>query len=74
MWMFDKKEICLFIILAVVLVCSAIGLDIAITYGFVWLIDKVADTSLLDKFWWIYLLLLVTKMLFGKWVNTNGQR
>lgn len=63
------KEICLLIIV----VCLALGIDIALTYLFVWLIDTVADTSLLDKFWWVYLLLLMTKMLIRNWVNTNEQ-
>lgn len=72
MWMFDGKRICLCIILVVVLVCLALGLDIAITYGFIYLIDKIASTSLLDKFWYIYVLLLIAKMWFGKSVSTNG--
>lgn len=73
MWIFDKKEICLFVILVVTIFCLILSIDLALTYGFVWLVDKVANTSLIDKFWWIYLLLLIAKMLFGKWVNTNDR-
>ena len=72
MWIHDDKDVCLCIILVVVLVCLALGLDIAITYGFIYLIDKVANTSLLDKFWYIYVLLLIAKMWFGKSVSANG--
>ena len=72
MWMFDGKRICLFVVLAVVLVCLALGLDIAITYWFIYLVDKVASTSLLDKFWYIYVLLLIAKMWFGKSVSNDS--
>lgn len=72
MWIHDDKNTCLCIILLVVLVCLALGLDIAITYGFIYLIDKVANTSLLDNFWYIYVLLLIAKTWFGKSVSANG--